>query len=105
MDPALERIATVDERAREQVRRAREYAASVAESRAGECLEAADAEREAVLARIADASRKSDDATEDAIGSAREAAEEKIRAIKRTEEEHGDAIAAAIVRTVTEGAL
>ena len=55
MDPAIERITTVDERAKEQVRKAREYADSVAASRAGECEDAADAEREAVREKIAEA--------------------------------------------------
>ena len=105
MDPAIERITTVDERAKEQVRKAREYADSVAASRAGECEDAADAEREAVREKIAEAARAADAKADEAIAAARAEADAKIESNKRAEAENGDLIAAAIVREITEGAL
>ena len=105
MDPALERITTVDERAREEVRRAREYAESVAASRAGECGDAADEEREAVREKIAEASRAAEAKADEAIAAARAEAEARIEAVRRAEAENGETIAAAIVREITEGAL
>ncbi|MBR3423910.1 MAG: hypothetical protein IKG80_05410 [Clostridia bacterium] len=105
MDPAAERIATVDERAKEQVKKAREYAASVASSGAKECEDAAAEENEAVRVRIDEAARAAVERADAVIASAKEAAEEKIRAIKKAEAENGDRIAAGIVREITEGAL
>jgi len=105
LDPAVERITTVDERAKEQVKKAREYAAAVAESRSKDCEAAADAEREAARERTADAVRACEDRANGAIAAARAEADAKIRVIRRAEEEIGDAVATAIAREITGGAL
>ena len=105
MDPALERITTVDERAKEEVKKAREYAAAVTASRAGECEDAADAEREVVREKVEGAARAAEAKADEEIAAARAEADARIESIRRAEAENGDLIAAAIVREITEGAL
>ena len=105
MDPAVERITTVDERAKEQVRKAREYAEKVAVSRAGDGKAAADAEREAARLKIEAVIRAADEKTDRAVAEARAKADAEIDAIRRVEKERADAIASSIVTKITEGAL
>lgn len=105
MDPAVSRIAAVDERAREQVNKAREYASAVFASRAEEEEESVRSVRENARKRTEDAVAAKRAETDEKIAAARAEADSRIRSVNVTEEKYGDAVAAIIAGEITGGML
>ena len=102
VDPAAERVLTVDKRAREEVRKAEKYAEELRASRASSEADTT-AEAEAEYARVTEKAVAEAEAEADAgIEAVRREAEKKIAALRAFAGREGDAISARIVREITE---